>query len=196
VRALGLEPCASLGMLDHGAAERLAEAGLSTFHHNLETSNRFFPKICSTHTRVERLATLAHVREAGLDLCSGGIFGLGEDWDDRIDMALELAKLGVRRVPINFLSPVPGTPLADMPLLSPKDCLRIIAIFRLILPAAEIKVCGGRELCLKELQPLSLTAGATGFIIGNYLTLQGRSPVEDLRMIETLGMEVECPGRP
>jgi len=194
VRAMGLAPCASLGALDRRSAQALADAGLVAFNHNLETSNRFFPKICSTHARVERLATLAHAREAGLDLCSGGIFGMGEDWDDRVDVALELAKLGVRRVPINFLSPIPGTPLAGRPLLAPEDCLRVIAIFRLVLPDADIRICGGREESLRELQPLALSAGANGFIIGNYLTLRGRPPEEDLRMVETLGMEVECPG--
>lgn len=193
VRALGLEPCASLGLLGRREAAALAEAGLVTLHHNLETSSRFFPFVCTTHGRAERLATVAHAREAGLDVCCGGIFGMGESWKDRVLFALELRRLGVRRIPLNFLHPIPGTPLGSCPALPPEECLRIVALFRIVSPEADIKVCGGRELCLKELQPLALTAGATGFIIGNYLTTPGRPPEEDLRMVETLGMEVECP---
>ncbi len=181
-----LSACASLGELTPDFAARLRETGLTRYHHNLETSARFFPQVCSTHSYEDRVRTLQVAKDAGFELCSGGIFGLGEDWEDRIDLALALRKLGVNSVPLNFLLPVPGTPLEHNPPLPPLEILRIIAVFRLILPDRNIKVAGGREPNLRNLQSWIFFAGANGALIGNYLTTAGRPPEEDLQMIADL----------
>lgn len=188
VKEAGLYACASLGQITPEMARNLREAGLDRYHHNLETSERFFANICTTHTWAERLAAVRAAQEAGLDVCCGGIFGLGEGWDDRIDLALTLRELGVRSIPLNFLNPIPGTPLEGRALLRPREALLIISLFRLINPAAQIKVCGGREVTLGEFQSLMYFAGASGTMIGNYLTTAGRPPEEDLALIAELGL--------
>lgn len=190
IKALGLLPCATLGMLNYTELEQLKDAGLHRYHHNLETSEAFFREICTTHTYKEKLKAIEAAKSLGLSTCSGGIFGLGELWEDRIDMAVALKGLGVDSIPINFLTPIKGTPFGDRDLLSPLEALKIIAIYRLILPQCEIRVCGGRPSTLRELHPYIFLAGADGLLIGNYLTTAGRNPQDDLQMIKDLGLEL------
>ncbi|MBI4336078.1 MAG: biotin synthase BioB [Candidatus Omnitrophica bacterium] len=187
----GLTRSASLGILDKGALSRLKKAGLERFHHNLETSARYFPKICSTHTYNERLRTIERAKEAGLKLCSGGIFGLGETRRDRIDLAFLLGDLDVDSVPLNFLHPIKGTPLENRPPMTPREILRTIAIYRMILPKKDIKVCGGRVVNLRGLQCMMFFAGSSGMMIGNYLTQPGQDPAADMQMIRDLGLRVK-----
>lgn len=184
-----LSPCASLGLLDSDQARALKEAGLARYHHNLETGPEFYSTICSTHTFADRVRTLETAREQGFSLCSGGIFGLGETLQDRIDLALVLRKLQVDSVPLNFLNPIPKTPLEHQPPLAPLEILKSIALFRFILPKADIRSCGGREKALRTLQPLMYLAGCNGTMIGNYLTTAGRSPEEDVQEIIDLGLK-------
>jgi biotin synthase len=180
--------CASLGELSPESADLLLKSGLQRYHHNLETSERFFPKICTTHTCHDRVKTIRTAREAGLEICSGGIFGMGEDWDDRIELALTLRVLDVDSVPLNFLVAVKGTPFQDTPALAPMEILKIIALFRYLLPTKDIKVCGGREVNLGDFQSWIYYAGANGTLIGNYLTTLGRPPEEDHRMAKLLNL--------
>ncbi|MCX6339484.1 MAG: biotin synthase BioB [Candidatus Aureabacteria bacterium] len=195
VRALrgtdGLIPCASLGELSADTARRLKDAGLSRYHHNLECAERFFPRVCATHGWRDRVRTVSAAKAAGLEVCAGGIFGLGENWEDRVDLALALRDLEVDSVPLNFLAPVRGTPYEFQPPLAAEDALRIIALFRIMLPRAEIRIAGGRELILGEMQSRVFLAGANGIMIGDYLTTKGRKPEDDLQMIEQLGLEIE-----
>lgn len=181
---------ASLGCIDLEHARLLKEAGLTRYNHNLETSPRFFPNICTTHVFNDRLNTAKVIKEVGLELCSGGIFGMGEDWDDRIELAFILKELSPDSIPLNFLRPIKGTPLGDIKPLNPLDILRIIAIYRICLPASDIFICGGREYNLRGLQSWMFYAGANATMLGNYLTTTGRPPEEDLQMIEDLGL---CP---
>ncbi|HEX9860376.1 MAG TPA: biotin synthase BioB [Nitrospirota bacterium] len=190
IRDIGIMPCATLGSLDKNQMRTLRDAGLNRFHHNIETSRSFFPKVCTTHDYDERVETLELAREAGLSLCSGGIIGMGETMADRAEMALALKDLKVDSVPLNFLMPIPGTPLADAPPISPLDALRTIALFRLILPETEIRVCGGRVKGLGELHPLIFMSGANGVLTGDYLTTTGRDYCRDLNMLSALGLEV------
>lgn len=183
-----LETCASLGMLDSETLKSLKDAGLHSYHHNLETSKSFFPSVCTTHEYEEDVDTIRRAKGLGLYVCSGGIFGLGESWEDRIELAETLRTLDVDCVPINFLNPRPGTPLEDAKNLTPLECLKIIALIRLMLPAKDIIVCGGREVNLRSLQNLIFASGANGMMVGNYLTTKGRDPEEDLRMIRDLGL--------
>lgn len=184
-----LSPCASLGLLSRDQARALKGAGLARYHHNLETGPGFYSAICSTHTFADRVRTLEIAREQGFSLCSGGIFGLGETLQDRIELALVLKKLRVDSVPLNFLNPIPKTPLAGQPPLPPLEILKSIALFRFILPEADIRSCGGREKALRTLQPLMYLAGCNGTMIGNYLTTAGRSPAEDVQEILDLGLK-------
>ena len=194
IKRIGAEgqiaPGASLGTLTPAAAEQLKAAGLVTYHHNLETARSFFPQICSTHDYEEDVATVRLAKQVGLRVCCGGLFGLGETMAQRVELALTLRELQVDSVPINFLDPVAGTPLATMHQLNPLDCLHTIALFRLILPDAHITVCGGRQRNLRELQSWVFLAGASGIMTGNYLTKEGRQPADDLRMIEDLGLVI------
>lgn len=176
-----IEVCASLGILARAELETLREAGVSRYHHNLETSREFFPRVCTTHGFDERVATIEAARAAGLEVCSGGIFGLGESEDDRVSMALTLAELGVDSVPINILIPLPGTPLAGAPPLPRRDILRAVAIYRLLMPRIPIRFAGGREVFLDDYLALAFMAGADGLMIGGYLTQAGRSPEQDNR---------------
>jgi biotin synthase len=190
IRNMGLLPCATLGMLDIDELRQLKDSGLNRYHHNLETSEAFFSEICSTHTYRDKIRTIEASKSLGLSICSGGIFGLGETWDDRIDMAFALKELDVDSVPINFLTPVKGTPLDSKNLLNPLEALKIIAIFRLLLPDKEIRVCGGRPMTLRDLNSQIFLSGADGLLIGNYLTTEGRRPEEDLQMIRDMGLEI------
>lgn len=172
-------PCdASLGALPLFQLKMLKGAGLSRYHHNIETSRNFYPKIVSTHEYDERVNTVKAAKEAGLEVCSGGIIGLGESWQDRIDMAVLLKELDVDSVPINILNPIKGTPLEGSDNITPVDAIRTIAIFRIILKDKTIKVAAGRETKLKDHQELAFRAGANGMLIGGYLTIKGR-PVEE-----------------
>ena len=190
----GLEVAVSLGILKPGQAERLAAAGVRRYNHNLETARDHFPSICTTHTWDERVDTCRMVIDAGMELCCGGILGMGETLEQRIDFAFELAALGPCEVPINLLDPRPGTPLGDAQLLTGREALQAIALFRLILPSVWIRLAGGRERVLGELQALGLYAGANALIIGNYLTTIGRAPADDVALLETLGMPVAGSG--
>jgi biotin synthase len=181
----------SLGILTWPQAEALRDAGVHRYNHNLETARAFFPEICTTHTWEERYETCLMVKDLGMELCSGGIMGMGETPTQRVDFAFELRELGPAEIPLNFLNPRPGTPLADRPVLSPLDALRCIAIFRLVHPSAIIRYAGGREVTLGDMQATGMLAGINAIIIGNYLTTLGRSPSDDLRMLADLGMPVK-----
>jgi len=185
---LGLETCVSLGTLSPPNVEYLLSRGLRSVHHNLETSRSFFPKVCTTHDYEEDVAAVRAAKAAGAWVCCGGIFGLGESPDDRVELALTLRDLQVDSIPVNFLNPVPGTPLEGRRELTPMDGLRIIAMLRLTNPTREIIVCGGREANLRDLQALMFAAGATGTMVGNYLTTAGRPATEDLHMLRDLGL--------
>ncbi|HUU29178.1 MAG TPA: biotin synthase BioB [archaeon] len=184
-----LQRCASLGRISPRILQRLKNAGLDCLHHNLETNSSFFPQICTTHNHAERVATVRRAKACGLRVCSGGIFGMGEEDADRVALAFELKELDLDSVPLNFLHPIPGTPLEKAPILEPEAALRIIAMFRLVLPEKDIIVCGGREVTLRDLQSMIFWAGANGILIGNYLTTSGRKAAEDLKMLEDLGLE-------
>ena len=180
--------CASLGILGKDALERLKAAGLQRYHHNLETSKRFFPEICSTHTFEDKLATIESAKEAGLEICSGGILGLGEGLEDRVEMAFTLRELDVDSIPLNFLIPIPGTPLEKREIMKPLEVLKNVAVYRLLLPEKDIRLCGGREVSLKSLQPLAYLAGANAVMGGDYLTTKGRAIEEDISEILDLGL--------
>jgi len=187
-KELGLETCVSLGTLPAADVAYLLSRGLRSVHHNLETSRSFFPKVCTTHDYEEDVAAVRAAKAAGAWVCCGGIFGLGESLQDRVELALTLRELAVDSIPVNFLNPVPGTPLSGRRDLAPMECLRIIAMLRLTNPTREIIVCGGREVNLRDLQALMFAAGATGTMAGNYLTTEGRPAEEDLRMLRDLGL--------
>jgi biotin synthase len=186
----GLEVACSLGLLNDEQAARLASAGVRRYNHNLEASRAVFPSICTTHTYDDRVATARRAIDAGMELCCGGILGMGETLAQRIDFAFELAALDPCEVPINLLDPRPGTPLSDASVLSPREALQAISLFRLVLPGAWLRLAGGRERVLGELQALGLLAGANALIVGNYLTTSGRPASDDLALLEALGMPV------
>jgi biotin synthase len=188
IREIGLIPCASLGMLGERELSILRSAGLDRYHHNLETSEGFFSRICSTHSYADKLRTINAVKSVGLSICSGGIFGMGESWQDRIDMAFLLKELDVDSVPINFLVPIKGTPLDNRAPLHPFEALKIISLYRYILPQKEIRICGGRMQILGEFNSMVFLAGADSLLIGNYLTTSGRNYEDDLRLIKTYGL--------
>jgi biotin synthase len=185
-----IEVAASLGLLAPGQAERLAAAGIHRYNHNLEAGPRYFPQICTTHSFEDRVTTCRRVVGAGMELCSGGIFGMGETWADRLDLAFVLRDLGAREIPCNFLDPRPGTPLAGAALLRPLEALKCVALFRLINPDSVLRYAGGREVVLRDLQAYGMLAGANALIVGNYLTTLGRSAELDLAMLADLGMPV------
>lgn len=188
INQIGMYTCASLGNLDYEKAKKLKESGLTRYHHNLETSRRFFNEICSTHSYDEKIKTIKIAKDSGLKVCCGGIFGMGETNEDIIDFAFTLRKLKPDSIPLNFLNPRPGTPLEDKEKLLPMEALKIIAIFRFIFPDKDITICGGREAVLRDLQSWMFYAGANGTMIGNYLTTLGRPPEEDLQMVKDLGL--------
>lgn len=183
-----ISTCASLGILGDEDFKTLKRAGVSRYHHNLETSESYFGNMCTTHSYEERIQTVRKAKKFGLSVCSGGVFGIGETDEQVLELALTLRDLQVDAVPINFLVPIKGTPLADVPRISPFRCLKTIALFRFVLPDKEIIVCGGREANLKEFHPLVFKAGANGIMTGNYLTTEGRTLEKDLEMIRKLGL--------
>ncbi|RLD11321.1 MAG: biotin synthase BioB [Chlamydiae bacterium] len=182
--------CVSIGGIDDEFLKILKEYGVTRIHHNLETSENFFPKICTSHSYQERIENIKRAKKYGFNVCSGGLFGLGESWEDRIDLALQLQQLEIKSVPLNFLNPVEGTPLENAEPILPRDILRIIALFRFVLPTAEIKIAGGREVNLRDMQSWIFAAGATSLMIGDYLTTKGRGAKQDLQMIKDLGLRV------
>lgn len=187
-KELSLAVDASLGFLDKEHAGNLKKAGLDRYHHNLETAPAFFPRICTTHTFSDRWETVEVVKESGLELCCGVLMGMGESWEDRLQVALLLSKINPDSIPLNFLHPVPGTPLGEKNYLSPLETLRIIALFRIILPDKDIRICGGREYNLRQLQSWMFYAGASGVMTGNYLTTKGQSPQQDQELVRDLGL--------
>ena len=180
----------SLGELAEEQAFKLKEHGVWRYNHNLETCRSYFPQVCTTHTYDDRVRTAELVKKAGMNLCSGGILGMGESVRQRIEFAFEIRELDPSWVPINFLNPRPGTPFANSPLVSPFEAVKTIAIYRLILPDKILMTAGGREVTLRDLQAMGLLAGANAMILGNYLTTPGRPPEEDLRMLDDLQMPV------
>jgi biotin synthase len=185
-----VEPCASLGLMRRPELERLKRAGLQHYHHNLETARSYFDHVCSTHTYEEQLATIRTARELGYQLCTGGILGMGETPEQRVELAETLRELGVHCVPMNFLNPRPGTPMAHVKAITPNECLAAIAVFRLMLPAAHIFVMGGREVNLGEAQHRIFDAGADGTMVGNYLTSAGTAPRDVVEMVAEKGYEL------
>ena len=185
--------CASLGTLTPDMASSLKQAGLNNYHHNLETAPSHFDRICSTHDLNQDIQTLKIIRDKGLRICSGGIIGLGETWQQRIELAQTLQELHVDSIALNFLNPIPGTPLQNYPILEPLQALKCIAIYRLINREKDLVVCGGREVSLRDYQSWVFLAGANGLMIGNYLTTQGRSIESDLEMIRDFGLKTITP---
>jgi len=181
---------ASLGIIRNPrVAQRLAEAGVECYNHNLESSRRFFGQVCTTHTYEERVATIRHLQDAGISICSGGIIGMGEEREDRCELAFSLREIGAQVVPVNILNPIPGTPFADQASLPPLEILKTIACFRFILPRQEIMVAGGRVVNLRDLQPMIFLAGASALMVGNYLTTVNQSVEKDLQMLKDLGLD-------
>lgn len=183
-------PDASLGIIkSQRVADRLKEAGLECYGHNLESSRRFFPQHCTTHTFEDRLETIRHLKNAGIKICSGGIIGMGETREDRCDLAFELREIGANVVPINILNPIPGTPFEHNPPLPPMEILKTIACFRCILPRQEIMIAGGRTVNLRDMQSMVFTAGASALMVGNYLTTLNQPVEKDLQMLKDLGLD-------
>ncbi|CCH48925.1 biotin synthase BioB [Pseudodesulfovibrio piezophilus] len=193
VAAQGLKPDLSPGILDCSQLKALKAEGLEGYHHNLETSASYFPKICTTHAYEEDIRAVRAGLKAGLYVCSGGIFGIGESWDDRVELALLLRELGVPSVPMNFLHPIPGTPLEGKEVLSPEEALRIVALFRFLLPDRALRICGGRVTVFGEKRKRELLrSGANGLMVGDYLTTRGSDVVSDLTEIDQADLVPEC----
>jgi len=180
---------ASIGTITVKMAEKLVSSGVEMINHNLETSEGYYPNICTTHAFKDRVETIKIAKDAGLKICSGGIFGVGESVGDRLDLAFKLKELDVDAIPMNFLNPVKGTPLSTEHSLEPMEILKIIAVFRFIFPDKEIKVAGGREENLRDVQSWIFYAGANSTMIGDYLTTRGKLPEDDLQMIKDLGLK-------
>ena len=183
-------PDASLGIIkSQRVADRLKEAGLECYGHNLETSKRYFPQQCSTHTYEDRLGTISYLKKAGIKICSGGIIGMGETREDRCDLAFSLKEVGANVVPINILNPIKGTPFANLKPLPPMEILKTIACFRFILPRQEIMIAGGRTVNLRDMQSMVFMAGASALMVGNYLTTLNQPVEKDLQMLRDLGLD-------
>ncbi len=180
--------CTSLGKLSTTSLQTLKEAGLTRYHHNLESSTNYYPQICTTQKWQERFAVVQRVQKLHMQICTGGIFGVGESWEDRIDFAIFLRENNINHIPINFLYPHKNTPLAMQKPLEAAEALRIIAIFRHILPTATLRICGGRPLVLGQRQADMFAAGANALMTGDYLTTKGKSIEDDCRMIEKQGL--------
>jgi biotin synthase len=189
----GMMRCASLGLMKRPELERLHSAGLQSFHHNLETARSHFDQVCTTHSYDEQLETIRAAKAVGLKLCSGGILGMGETPEQRVELAETVRELGVDCVPMNFLNPRPGTPMADVKAITPEECLAAIAVYRLMMPEAHIFVMGGREVNLGDRQDLIFEAGADGTMVGNYLTSAGTTPDAVQAMVSAHGLEVRGP---
>lgn len=181
--------CASLGALSKESAGKLKAIGMENYHHNLESAESFFDQVCTSHSYQENIDTINNARDAGLRVCAGGILGMGESLDQRIEMADTLRQLKVESVPLNFLSPVLGTPMGTLTPMSPQEILRVIATYRFMLPQAEIRIAGGRQF-LGDMQSMIFMAGASGVMIGDYLTTKGRGVEDDLKMIQDLKLDV------
>jgi biotin synthase len=191
--AVDIQVAASIGMLTQAQVDELVEMGVHRYNHNLETSRSFFPNVVTTHSWEERWDTLRMVRESGMEVCCGGILGLGETIEQRAEFAVQLQGLDPHEVPLNFLNPRPGTPLEEQPVLDPRDALRAIAAFRLALPRTILRYAGGREITLGDLGTRDgLLGGVNAVIVGNYLTTLGRKPDEDLALLEELKMPVKA----
>jgi biotin synthase len=191
--AVDIQVAASLGMLSQEQVDDLVAMGVHRYNHNLETSRSFFRHVVTTHTWEERFSTLQMVRESGMEVCCGGILGLGETIEQRAEFAMQLAALQPDEVPLNFLNPRPGTPLADQTVVDPRDALRAIAAFRLALPKTILRFAGGREITLGDLGTRSgLLGGVNAVIVGNYLTTLGRNPAADLDLLDELKMPVKA----
>jgi biotin synthase len=186
---IGIAVCGGFGILNDSQLKRLAKAGMQRYNHNLETSRRHYGDIVTTHSYDDRINTVKASANAGLGLCTGGLFGIGESESDRIDMALQIRELNVDMAPLNFLHPIPGTPMGDQVPLAPREILRIIALYRFILPRTNLKVAGGRVLNLRDMQSWIFYAGCTSIITGDYLTTAGRAVEDDMRMLGDLGLE-------
>lgn len=184
--------CCSLGTLQDEHVADLKAAGISRYHHNLETSRSNFNNICTTHTYDERVSTIKRIKNAGLQACSGCIIGMGETWEQRVELAFDLKELDVDSIPVNVLNSIKGTALEGSQKLKPMEILQAFAIFRLILPTKIIRYAGGREHNLGELVPLGFLSGVNGMLIGNYLTTQGKGASDDLNMVSNLGLEPMC----
>ena len=184
-----LHVCGSFGLLDKEAFSKLKEAGLTRVHNNLETSRRYFPDVCTTHTFDDKIAAITAAKEAGLEVCSGGIMGIGETMEDRIDMALEVRRLGVHSVPVNMLNAIPGTPYENEPRLTTDEMRRIVAVYRFLLPDAFIRLAGGRGL-MEDKGRGCMESGANAAISGDMLTTSGITVKTDFQLLGELGYEI------
>ena len=183
-KEVGIKVCASLGILRYEDFVQLKAAGMERYHHNLETSKEFFPRVVTSHSFQDRVDTIRAAQKAGIEICAGGIFGLGESEDDRISMALTLKELAVDSIPLNILIPLPGTALSGQPPLSAEQILRSISLYRIIVPEVPIRLAAGRETALQDFLSSAFLAGADGMMIGGYLTERGRSPEQDLKFVD------------
>ena len=190
--SVGIRVCACLGILKEGQAERLHEAGVDRYNHNLNTSEDYHEEMCTTHTFADRVQTNHDVKAAGISTCSGGIIGMGESNEDVVSLAFSLRDLGAESIPVNFLIPFEGTPFGHIRQLNPRYCLKALAMFRFVNPTSEIRIAGGREVHLRSLQPLGLYA-ANSIFVSDYLTSKGQAAEDDFRMIEDLGFEIVRP---
>jgi len=188
-REVPVQICTSLGLLSEEQAKRLKKAGVDRYNHNLESSERFYSSFCTTHDFSDRVATAKTAKAVGLELCSGGLIGMGENLQDRVDLAFALRDLDADSIPVNFLDPRPGTPLEGLPRMTPADCLRTLAMFRFVNPDKEIRIAGGREACIGSMQVLSLYAANSMFTVG-YLTTSGQGCQADMDMIKHAGFAV------
>ena len=189
IRETGMAVCGSLGLLTPERARMYREAGMTRYHHNLETAESYFPHICTTHAYERDVESLHVARKAGMEVCSGGIIGLGESLEQRVELACTLADVGVDSIPLNFLNAIKGTRLENMPRLAPEEALRTVAMFRLMHPTKDILIAGGRSHVLGEWQSWLYAAGANGMMIGDYLTTSGAAFEADLTMMRTLGVK-------
>lgn len=190
---VGIEVCCSLGLITEEQAVRLKEAGITRIHCNIETAPSYFPHICTTHSMADKEKIIRTVQKAGIRVCSGGIFGLGESLDQRVEMAFKLKEMHVDSIPLNILNPIPGTPFEHNKPLSPLEILRTFAMFRFVLPKALIRTAGGREVNLRSLQAMAMTGGLNGIMVGGYLTTGGRDPELDKQMTKDLGRTFTTP---
>jgi biotin synthase len=186
----GLNVAVSAGILTVDQARRLAEGGVHRYNHNIETARSFFPSVVTTHTWDERASTCRLVKEQGMELCCGALINMGETVEQRVELLTQLQELAPTEVPINFLNPRPGTPLGERDILGAWDAVRWIALFRLALPSVILRYAGGREVTLRDLQAIGMTAGINALIVGNYLTTLGRAPEEDFQMLDDLRMPI------
>ena len=193
-KACPIRVCVSAGLLDEESFRKLKDAGVDRVHNNLESSRRFFPEVCTTHTFDDKIAAINAAKAAGLEVCSGGILGLGETFEDRIDMVLEARELGVKSVPVNLLNPIPNTPFEHNTTLSEKEAARAVAIFRFIIPDGQIRLAGGRGL-LGDMGKALFRSGANAAISGDMLTTRGISIDNDMKMTAELGYRVKLEER-